>query len=129
MSMNNVVPGWVLRDPEKAASLMEAMGYSQDEGTPSSVTEPVLPGMEDWAPELDDVDEGEAEYVEDIGERAVIYRIVNNQGEEVRSNHSTALNKPYYATLRGARSAATYMSNRLGIGAKVQKGDVTWREL
>jgi hypothetical protein len=85
--------------------------------------------MEDWAPELDDEDEGEVEYVEDIGERAVIYRVVDMQGKEVRSNHSTALNKPYYATLRGARSARTYMSSRLGVSAKVQKGEVTWEDL
>lgn len=113
MSFNNVIPGFIARDPEKLASLVEHM-YTED---------PVLPGMESWAPE-DESDE--PEYVEDVGVTSVIYRVVDEKGQEYKSGRSTALNKPYYSTERGAKSAATYMRNRLDINARVQKGSVTW---
>jgi len=86
----------------------------------------MLPGAEDWVPEDETPD---AQFQDELGTGKLpttLYRIVNERGEVERSHHSTALNKPYYATLRGARSAATYMRRRLGVDAKVQKGEVTW---
>ncbi len=131
MSFNNVVPGYIARDPEKLAALMEAMGYPpapivRREGAPSSVLQSVLPGMEDLVVEDETP---EAQYMDELGVgnlTSTIYRVVDEQGKEYRSSNSTALNKPYYATKRGAKSAATYMSRRLGIRARVQKGEVTW---
>ena len=120
--MNNVVPGYIMRDPEKLAAFLKDMGY------PATEQDPVLPGTEDWVPEDETQD---AQYMDDLGKgnlTSTIFRVVDEDGKERRSNHSTALNKPYYSTLRGARSAATYMRNRLGVSAKVQKGEVTWQD-
>ena len=117
MSFNNVVPGYVLRDPEKMASLMEALGYPS-EGAPSSVSEPVLPGMEEWAPE----DEThEAEHVEEVGEE---WRLVDVTGREVNFRVPPHISR--YKSERSARIAAARYRNQYGRPATPQKGSVTW---
>lgn len=131
--MNNVVPGYIMRDPVKLAAFMEEMGYSpvqrDGEDTPSFVKEPMLPGAEDWVPE-DETEE--ARVMDELGTgnlSSTIYRIVNERGEVERSSASTAFNKPYYATLRGAKSALTYLRRRATGSFRLQKGEVTWEEL
>lgn len=130
MSLGNVVPGFIARDPEKAAALMEEMGHApvpfvRTEGGPSSVLQSVIPGMEDWVPEDDTP---EVQYMDEIG-KSTIYRIVNEHGKVERSSTSTAFNKPYYSTLKGARSALTYLRRRVNGKFRLQKGEVTWEEL
>jgi len=131
--MSNVVPGYIMRDPEKLATFMEEMGYSREyregESTPVFVKEPMLPGAEDWVPEDETPD---AQFQDELGTGnlpTTLYRIVNERGEVERSRHSTALNKPYYATLSGVKSAASYARNRLSRKVRIQKGEVTWEDL
>lgn len=113
--MNNVIPGDIARDPEKLQALVNHM-YSQ---------EPVLPGMEEWVPEDETPD---AETMDELGV-STLYRIVNEHGKVERSNTSTAFNKPYYSTLRGAKSALTYLRRRADGKFRLQKGEVLWEEL
>lgn len=130
MSFNNVVPGDIARDPEKLAALMEAMGYPtvplvRREDAPSSVLQSVLPGMEDWVPEDETP---EATKMDEIGTEN-LFRIVNEDGKVERSNYSSALNKPYYATLKGTKSALAYMRRHRSGKFRIQKGEVTWEDL
>lgn len=130
MSFGNVVPGFIASDPDQLAALMEEMGYApaplvRKESGPSSVLQSVLPGMEDWVPEDETP---EVQYMDEIG-KSTIYRIVNEHGSVERSSTSTAFNKPYYSTLKGARSALTYLRRRVDGEFRLQKGEVTWEEL
>lgn len=131
MSFNNVVPGFITGDPEKVAALMEEMGHTpvpfvHNQGGPSfSVSQAVLPGMEDWVPENETP---EVQYMDEIG-KSTIYRIVNENGKVERSSTSTAFNKPYYSTLKGARSALTYLRRRVNGEFRLQKGELTWEEM
>jgi len=91
--------------------------------------EDMLPGAEDWVPEDETPD---AQLQEELGTGnlpTTLYRIVNERGEVELSHHSTALNKPYYATLKGVKSAAAYARNRLGRKVKIEKGEVRWEDL
>jgi len=79
MSLGNVVPGFIARDPEKAAALMEEMGHApvpfvRTEGGPSSVLQSVIPGMEDWVPEDDTP---EVQYMDEIGKSTIYVSSTN----------------------------------------------------
>lgn len=117
MPYSDVIPAWMIRNKEAEKSLREEFEQR------------VIPGTEDWVPEDETED---ASFMDELGRgdrTSTIWRIVNEHGEVERSNHSTALNKPYYATLRGAKSALAYARNRLGRTVRLQKGEVSWEEL
>lgn len=126
MSMNNVVPGYILRDPEKLASFMEAMEYPpapivRKEGpVVSKIEQSVVPGMEDWVPE-DDTEE--AVYTEDVGEE---WRLVDVYGREVNFRDPPHISR--YKSERSARIAAARFRNQYGRPATPQKGSVTWQK-
>lgn len=109
VSFNNVIPGDIARDPEKLQALVDHL-YG-------NVLEPVLPGMEEWAPE----DETEAQNVEEIGEE---WRLVDATGREV--NFRTPPHISRYSSERSARIAAARYRNQYGRPATPQKGSVTW---
>lgn len=83
------------------------------------MTQGVFEGMEDWVPEDD---------TEDVStdEEQVLWRIVHERtGLPYKSNTSTAFNRPYYASERGAKGALTQLSRRVS-GYVLQKGTVKW---
>jgi hypothetical protein len=87
------------------------------------MSEPVLPGMEDWVPEDDSVNE---EYVEDYTtESGQIWRVVAEDGETQWSKTSARFRKPYYSSEKGAKLALHYFPE----GSRIEVGEVTWRRL
>lgn len=75
--------------------------------------------QEDWAPEHD------VEEPSTLDEEQELWRIVDAQGHPYKSGVSSAYNKPYYASERGAKSALGQLSRYYG-GYKLQKGTITW---
>ncbi len=125
--MNNVVPSFIAQDA--GASERFQAQLKRNEEAVAAIREEMLPGEEDWVPEDETPD---AQLQDELGTGnlpTTLWRIVNERGEVERSHHSTALNKPYYATLKGAKSAAAYARNRLSRKVRIQKGTVTWEEL
>lgn len=78
-------------------------------------------GMEDWAPEHD------VEKPSTLDEEQMLWRIVDAQGRPYKSRVSSAYNKPYYASERGAKSALAQFS-RYRSGYTLQEGTVTWKK-
>ena len=78
-------------------------------------------GEEDWAPEHD------VEEPSTLDEEQIIWRIVDKNGKTYKSGYSTAFNKPYYGTLRGAKSALGQLRRDYGEWF-LEEGTVTWRK-
>jgi hypothetical protein len=147
---NNVVPSFIMNDPEKLAEFLESHYANTGQARPDQgeferleeqlkrnadavssirIGQEVIPGMEDYTVEDDTPD---PQYMDDLGTgnlTTTIYRIVNARGNVERSSTSSAFNKPYYSTLKGARSALTYLRRRATGNFRLQKGEVTWQEL
>lgn len=102
MSFNNAIPGWMVQ------------GMLEDEKYTAQ-------GMQDWAPE------DAAEEVVTLDEEQELWRIVDENGRPYKSAISSAYNKPYYASERGAKSALGQLC-RHDANYRVQKGTVTWGE-
>lgn len=122
MSFNNVVPGDVLRDPEKLASLMKAMGYDNME-------EPVIPGTEDWVPEDETP---EAKTMDEVGTGNFVFRVVDAEGHALRSNSNIS---GVYLDEGWAKHAVTgFKGNRYKrrwykLPFRIQRARIEWTEL
>lgn len=92
----------------------------EDKSRQSEAIQGVFEGMEDWVPE------DEAEEFVTVDEEQELWRIVDKRtGLPYKSRFSSAFNKPYYATERGAKSAIGQL-DRNRVRYTLQKGVVQW---